>query len=77
MPAGPAVTLNWTASSNATSYEVYRDGAKIYPATGTYAGMTFYNNVGLTSGQTYSYYILAKNSAGSTQSNTISVGPMP
>jgi hypothetical protein len=76
-PAAPAVTLNWTASSGATSYEVYRNGAKIYPSSGTYTGTTLYNNAGLTSGQTYSYYILAKNSAGSTQSNTISVGPMP
>lgn len=75
-PAGPAVTLNWTASG-ATSYEVYRNGVKIYPSSGTYTGTTLYNNAGLTSGLTYSYYILAKNAAGSTQSNTINVGPMP
>ena len=77
-PAAPAVTLNWTASANAVSYEVYRNGAKIYPSTGTYSGTTLYNNAGLTAGQTYSYYIVAKNAAGATlQSNTVSVGPMP
>lgn len=76
-PAAPAVNLHWTSSSNATSYEVYRNGTKIYPVSGTYTGTIFYNNAGLTSGQSYSFYILAKNSAGSTQSNTINVGPMP
>ena len=76
-PAGPAVVLNWTASSGVTSYEVYRNATKIYPTSGTFIGRTFRNESGLTSGQTYSYYILAKNSAGNTQSNTITVGPMP
>jgi len=76
-PTGPAVTLNWTGSTGVTSYEIYRNGTMIYPTSGTYAGTTFYNNTGLTLGQTYSYYILARNSAGTTQSNTISAGPMP
>ena len=76
-PAGPAVQLRWNTSSNATSYEVYRNGTKIYPTSGVFSGTTFKNEIGLTSGQTYSYYIIARNSAGSRQSNTISVGPMP
>ena len=76
-PAAPAVTLNWGSSNGATSYEVYRGGVKIYPTSGTYTGTTLYNNAGLASGQTYTYYVIAKNAAGSTQSNTISVGPMP
>jgi hypothetical protein len=76
-PAGPAVQLLWTASSNATSYEVYRNGTKIYPTSGAFSGTTFRNEIGLTSGQTYSFYIIAQNSSGSRQSNTISVGPMP
>ena len=76
-PAGPAVQLNWTTSSNATSYEVYRNGTKIYPTSGNFTGTSFRNETGLTTGQTYSYYILAKNSVGTRQSNTINVGPMP
>ena len=76
-PAGPAVQLRWTASSNATSYEVYRNGTKIFPSSGTFTGTSFYNNAGLTSGQTYSYFVIARNATGTTQSNTINVGPMP
>ena len=76
-PAGPAVRLNWGSSNGTTSYDVYRNGVKIYPSSGTFTGNTFYNSTGLTPGLTYSYYVVATNSAGSTQSNSISVGPMP
>jgi hypothetical protein len=68
-PAGPAVQLRWSSSSNATSYEVFRGGSKIY----TFSGTAFRNETGLSGGQTYSYHIVAKNSAGSRQSNSISV----
>src|SRR2546425_131603 len=53
-PEGPAVTLNWTASSGATSYQVYRNGSAIGPAT---AGLTFYNSLGLVAGQSYTYFV--------------------
>ena len=76
-PAGPSVQLRWTPSSYATSYEVYRDGAKIYPISGALTERTFRNELGLSSGQTYNFYIIAYNAVGSTQSNTVSVGPMP
>lgn len=76
-PAGPAVRLNWSASTGATSYEVLRNGSKIYPTSGTFTGQTFYNSVGLVSGQSYTYQIIARNAAGTTGSNSISVGPMP
>ncbi|MGI8965863.1 MAG: hypothetical protein ACR2H1_07210, partial [Limisphaerales bacterium] len=70
----PAVTLNWTMSDGANSYEIYRNGTKIYPANGTYTGITFYNNgSGLFAGQSYSYFILARNAAGTTQSNNVNV----
>lgn len=76
-PAGPAVRLNWSASTGATSYEVFRNGSKIYPTSGTFTGQTFYNSAGLVSGQSYTYQIIARNAAGTTGSNSISVGPMP
>src|SRR5437870_5789388 len=69
VPVGPAVQLNWTVSSGATSYQVYKNGS----AGATTPGTSFYNNVGLTAGQTYSYFIRASNANGTTDSNTISV----
>ena len=69
-PVGPAVRLNWTSASGATSYEIYRNSTQI--ASGV-TGTTFYNSTGLTAGQSYSYSVRARNSAGTTDSNTISV----
>ena len=76
-PAGPSTQLRWTVSSGATSYEVFRNGTKIYPTSGTYSGLSFRNELGLTAGQTYTYQIVASNPAGTRQSNTVVVGPMP
>ena len=69
-PVGPAVRLNWTAASGATTYEVYRNGSQI--ASGV-TGTTFYNSTGLTAGQSYSYFVRARNSAGATDSGAINV----
>ena len=66
----PAVNLTWTASSSATSYDVYRNGS-LY-SSGVTQG-SFLNSSNLSAGQTYSYYVIAHNSAGTCQSNTISV----
>ena len=66
----PAVRLNWTASSGASSYDVYRNGSLYYSGL---TGTTFYNSANLTPGQTYTYFIRARNSAGTRDSNTISV----
>ncbi len=77
-PAGPAVQLWWKASSNATRYEVYRNGSKIFPpANETLTGTAFLSLLGMSAGEKYDFYVIAYNSAGSRQSNTISVGPMP
>lgn len=69
-PAGPAVNLHWSASSNADSYDVYRNG-------GLYAGglkqTSFLNNINLIADQTYTYHIVARNSGGTRTSNTITV----
>lgn len=69
-PAGPAVRLNWTTSSSASSYEVFRDGVSVLSGI---TGNTFLNNLGLNAGQTYSYFVRASNAAGSRDSNAISV----
>jgi len=67
---GPKVNLTWGASSNATSYDVYRNGS-LYSAGVTQ--LSFLNSANLTGGQSYSYYVIAKNSASTRQSNTINV----
>ena len=66
----PAVMLNWTSSSGATSYDLYRNGS-LYASNIT--GTTFDNNAlgGVVAGQTYTYHVVAKNGTGNTQSNTI------
>ena len=66
----PAVRLDWTSSSGATSYDVYRDSS-LYASGIT--GMTFYNSANVVAGQSYSYYVQAHNASGSTDSNTIIV----
>lgn len=71
-PVGPAVRLNWFASGNATSYEVYRNDTLI-PASVNNTTLTFYNSSGLTAGQTYTYRVVARNAAGTIDSNTITV----
>jgi fibronectin type 3 domain-containing protein len=72
-PAGRrgAIHLSWPASSNATSYDVYRDGGLFTPIpTGGSYGM---DDVSPGLGGHHSYYVIAKNSAGTTQSNTVDV----
>lgn len=58
--------LNWTASSNATGYDIYRNGT-LYASNIT---GTQYINTLVTGGTTYTYYVIAKNSSGTrTNSN--------
>ncbi len=68
-PPAPAVMLTWTSSAGATSYDIYKNGSYRTTVTST----SFDNNANVLAGQTYSYYVIAKNSSGSTQSNTINV----
>ena len=68
-PVAPAIKLTWAASSGATSYDVYRNGVLYTTITGT----TYDNTANVVAGQTYSYYVVAKNANGTTQSNTVSV----
>ncbi|CAM3685467.1 hypothetical protein FSS13T_14170 [Flavobacterium saliperosum S13] len=56
-----AINLSWTAAANATSYDIYRNG-NLYASDIT--GTTFLNTYLITAGSTYTYYVKAKNSAG-------------
>ncbi|MER5521420.1 glycoside hydrolase family 18 protein [Streptomyces sp. NPDC002763] len=54
-----SVGLSWTAVTGATSYAVYRNGAKVQTATGTSATVS-----GLTPSTAYSFQVTAVNDAG-------------
>jgi len=68
--SNPYNHLSWTASSEATSYDVYRDGSHYYDLATL--GTTF-DNIEVTLGTTYTYFIRATNAQGSTDSNTVTV----
>ncbi len=70
-PIGPAVMLRWTPSSGVSTYDFYRNGT-ITRAVGL-VGTTFYCSLGLTAGETYTFFIRAKNANGTTDSNTVTV----
>lgn len=67
-----AINVTWTASTNATSYDIYRNG-NLYASDIT--GTSFLNTYLITAGTTYSYYVKAKNSAGTLNNSngTLSV----
>ncbi|EFG65758.1 chitinase [Streptomyces sp. SPB074] len=54
-----SIPLSWNPVSNATSYNVYRDGTKVQSVTGASATVT-----GLTAATTYSFQVTAVNAAG-------------
>jgi len=60
------VTLTWTSSANATSYDIYRNGS-LY--TSNITGTTF-TNTAVTANTTYSYSIKAKNASTTQTSNS-------
>ena len=65
----PGVLLTWTASSGATSYQIFRNGSAFGNSNDT--SYESYNN--FTAGPTYSFSIRALNSAGFVTSNTESI----
>jgi hypothetical protein len=73
------VKLSWTASSDATSYNVYRGtaaGAEVSTPVATGVTTTTYTNTGLTNGTTYFYKVAAVNASGtSAMSNEASAKP--
>jgi fibronectin type 3 domain-containing protein len=73
------VSLNWSASSNATSYNVLRSATNGGPYTTVIAGLTTtsYTDTGLSNGTNYYYVVQAVNSIGnSPNSNQASATPM-
>jgi hypothetical protein len=67
------VSLNWTASTGAGSYDIYRNGSLYFP--NVIAGTEF-DDLDVTVGSTYNYYIVAKNTYGTSQSNSQAVQPV-
>ncbi|MUG65474.1 MULTISPECIES: lytic polysaccharide monooxygenase [Paenibacillus] len=55
-----SISLAWNASSGAARYEVYRGGSLVGTSTST-----SYTDSGLTAGTSYTYTVVAVNSAGS------------
>jgi fibronectin type 3 domain-containing protein len=78
-PASRRVTLNWTASAGAKTYDVYRGTAAGAESTTPIAtGITrdTYTDTGLTNGQTYFYTVKAVNAGGiSAASKEVSATP--
>jgi fibronectin type 3 domain-containing protein len=85
-PANPAaaapietqVELSWTASSGATSYNIYR-GTSPSNETQVKSGITTttYEDTGLNNGQTYYYGITAVNNSGESSKSNVSVITVP
>ncbi|MBI1929575.1 cadherin-like domain-containing protein, partial [Candidatus Poribacteria bacterium] len=71
-PVAPAVMLRWTESQRATSYQVYRNGSP-YGSVLSSSTLQFDNNLNVVAGQTYQYFIQARNDAGNQDSPTITV----
>ncbi|MGO8673116.1 MAG: malectin domain-containing carbohydrate-binding protein, partial [Capsulimonadaceae bacterium] len=73
------VALSWTASTGATSYNVYRgtaSGGESATAIATGVTATGYTNTGLTNGTAYYYKVAALNAGGtSAQSSEASATP--
>lgn len=77
------VNISWSASTNATSYKIYRaDGVHASKATGTWtniqtvASLSYYDE-GITIGNTYSYYVKALNNYGEVESNFVNITTSP
>ncbi|HZX05944.1 cellulose binding domain-containing protein [Kribbella sp.] len=67
--SGTSVSLNWSAASGATSYNVYRNGTKVGSPSGT-----SYTDSGLSANTSYGYQVSASNSAGEgAKSSSVSV----
>jgi len=79
-PGGTQVSLSWTASAGATSYNIYRGttaGGESGTPIATGVTGTTYTNTGLTNGQIYYYKVKAINASGTSgYSNEASATPV-
>jgi M6 family metalloprotease-like protein len=64
VPSGGPVTLSWTASAGATSYDVYFGTGSTPPLFGNQTGTSV--SVSVTDGSSYFWKVVAKNSCGET-----------
>ena len=70
-PGSNTVSLSWTAVTGATSYDIYRGGTLL-----TTVATASYSDNGVTNGQNYSYYVIAKNATQtSAASATVTATP--
>jgi len=73
-PQRPSTHLSWTASANAVSYDVFRNGQ--FRQTLPFGGAGTFDEAGsdISAGQTYSYFLVAHDNVGSTlTSNTVDI----
>ncbi|CAI6086722.1 fibronectin type III domain-containing protein [Cohnella sp. JJ-181] len=78
-PNSASVTLNWTAVTGATSYNIKRSitAGGPYTTVATAITSTTYTNIGLTNGTKYYYVVTAVNTGGeSGNSNEVSATPV-
>lgn len=67
----PLVSIAWAASTQASSYQIYRNS---YSVASVQAGtLSWTDSADLTAGQSYSYSVVGVNAQGTTQSNTVTV----
>ena len=66
--ASSRIRLNWTASSGAASYDVYRNGSLYFSGI---TGTQFINSGNITVGATYSYFVRARNPVGTADTDTL------
>jgi fibronectin type 3 domain-containing protein len=67
----PAEKLDWHSALYATSYDIYKNGAFYHAINGGSAALFTFIGFPILDGPTNSYYIVAKNAAGTTTSNTV------
>ena len=77
-PGDGSVTLNWSAASGATGYNVYRGTVGGYLSLLTSGVAPGYVDTSVTDGTTYYYQVVAVNAVGSSRiSNDVAVMPDP
>ncbi|HSY26228.1 MAG TPA: hypothetical protein VK832_01890, partial [Burkholderiaceae bacterium] len=64
-----SISLSWSASTGATSYQVYRNGASVGSSTST-----SYTDTGLSASTSYTYDVTAINSAGTSAASSTVTG---
>lgn len=67
-----SAVLTWSATPDATSYQVWRDGSQLTVVTGT-----TYTDTGLTPGQTYDYSVVAASATATSDPSSQVAVTMP